>query len=118
MSQSSVIAGGLLLAYFIFITVRGELPCYLQVLGVATDAQCPQGNVNASGAICSGTSGTTTTTSGGSGASGSGGGSVGSGGSGVGSGTGIGSTIGTNGCSYGVCDDGSCADSDGLCDGD
>ena len=104
MSQTSVIAGGLLLAYFIFIVVRGELPCYLQVLGVATDAQCPSGNVSSTQTqICSGTTTTTST------------GSTGSTGSGSPSG-GIGSIGSLAPCPYGLCDDGTCADSDGYCD--
>ena len=32
MSQSNVIAGSLFFAFFVFITVRGELPAYLQIL--------------------------------------------------------------------------------------
>ena len=43
MSQSSVIAGSLLLAYVIFVITKGELPCYLQLLGIATQASCPKG---------------------------------------------------------------------------
>lgn len=49
MNQTSVIGGSLLLAFVVFVIVRGELPCYFQVLGVATDAQCPQGQVSSSG---------------------------------------------------------------------
>jgi hypothetical protein len=118
MSQTSIIAGGLLLAYFIFITVRGELPCYLQVLGVSTDAQCPQGNVTAGNQICSGSSTVSTSNSTGStGSSGTGGTGSGIGSGGLG-GIGTGSTIGSGGCIYGVCSDGSCADDSGLCEGD
>jgi hypothetical protein len=114
MSQTSIIAGGLLLAYFIFITVRGELPCYLQVLGVSTDAQCPQGNVTAGDQICSGSSTVSTSGTSSSNSTGTGSG-IGLGGLGN---TGIGSTIGSGGCLYGVCSDGSCADESGLCEGD
>lgn len=49
MTQTSVIAGSLLLAFGVFVITRGELPCYLQVLGVATDAQCPAGEVSITG---------------------------------------------------------------------
>lgn len=35
MSQTSIIAGALIVAFIVFITVRGDLPGYLQVLGVA-----------------------------------------------------------------------------------
>jgi len=34
LSQTSVIAGALVVAFFIFVTVRGELPAYMQVLGI------------------------------------------------------------------------------------
>ena len=34
MSQSTVIAGALIFAFVIFITMRGELPKYLAVLGL------------------------------------------------------------------------------------
>lgn len=44
MNQTSVIGGALLLAFAIFVIVRGELPCYFQTLGVATDAACPKGD--------------------------------------------------------------------------
>lgn len=49
MTQTSIIAGSLLLAFGVFVITRGELPCYLQVLGVATDAQCPAGSVSVTG---------------------------------------------------------------------
>jgi hypothetical protein len=49
MNQSSVIAGALVLAFAIFVVVRGELPCYLTVLGVATVASCPLGSINSTG---------------------------------------------------------------------
>lgn len=49
MSQTSIIAGSLLLAYVVFVIVRGELPCYFQVLGIATSAGCPLGQVSTSG---------------------------------------------------------------------
>lgn len=35
MSQNSIIAFGLLVGYIVFITMRGELQLYLQVLGLA-----------------------------------------------------------------------------------
>jgi hypothetical protein len=41
MNQSSVIGAALLIAYIIFVINKGELPCYFQVLGIATAAQCP-----------------------------------------------------------------------------
>jgi hypothetical protein len=34
MSQSNIVVGCLLLAFLIFITVRGELPAYLKVVGL------------------------------------------------------------------------------------
>jgi hypothetical protein len=34
MSQSSIIAGGIIIAFIVFITVRGELQSYLQVIGI------------------------------------------------------------------------------------
>lgn len=43
MTQTSAIAGAIALAYAVFIIVRGELPCYMQVLGVSTAAACPKG---------------------------------------------------------------------------
>ena len=43
MTHSSVIAGSLVLAYVIFVINKGELPCYLQLLGIATAANCPAG---------------------------------------------------------------------------
>jgi hypothetical protein len=49
MSQTSIIAGSLLLAYFIFIIVRGELPCYFQVLGIGTAQGCPIGKIDING---------------------------------------------------------------------
>ena len=43
MTQTSAIAGGLVVAFVVFITVKGQLPCYLQVLGIsnAGGASCP-----------------------------------------------------------------------------
>lgn len=43
LSQTSVIAGGLVVAFIVFVTVNQELPCYLQVLGIGTGAggNCP-----------------------------------------------------------------------------
>lgn len=49
MSQTSVIAASLLLAYVVFVIVRGELPCYFQVLGISTAASCPKGTVTTGG---------------------------------------------------------------------
>lgn len=98
MSQTSVIGGALFLAFAIFIVVRGDLPCYLQVLGVATDAQCPIGDLTQSSAPAT----TTTTTITG------GGGSSFLGGIGVGIGNRIGGIIGNDACNYfGLCDFGS-----------
>jgi hypothetical protein len=37
-SQTSIIAAVLLLAFFVFIVVRGELPSYLGVLGIGSAA--------------------------------------------------------------------------------
>jgi hypothetical protein len=37
-SQTSIIAGSLIIAYIVFVTVRGELPAYLSVLGVGGGA--------------------------------------------------------------------------------
>ncbi len=34
MSQSNYIAGALFLAFMVFITMRGELPKYLHVIGI------------------------------------------------------------------------------------
>ena len=51
MSQTSVIAGSLVIAFIVFITVRGQLPCYLEVLGISTAGQCA--------VSCAGTSGGT-----------------------------------------------------------
>jgi hypothetical protein len=34
MSQSSIVALALLIAFVVFITVRGELQSYLQVIGI------------------------------------------------------------------------------------
>lgn len=62
MSQTSVIAGSLIVAYFVFVIVRGELPCYLQVLGIATDANCPKGNTGTTAVATTPTSTPATTT--------------------------------------------------------
>lgn len=40
MNQSSAIAGSLVIAFIVFITVRGELPCYMEVLGISSKGQC------------------------------------------------------------------------------
>ena len=34
MSQTSIIAGALIVGFIVFITVKGELPKYLAVLGI------------------------------------------------------------------------------------
>lgn len=49
MSQSSVIAGALVLAFVVFITVRGELPGYLGVLGIGNAVPGGTGAGNAVG---------------------------------------------------------------------
>lgn len=38
MNQTSAIAGSLIIAFIVFITVRGELPCYLGVLGISNNS--------------------------------------------------------------------------------
>lgn len=43
MNQTSIIAGALIVAFIVFVTVRGELPCYLKVLGISTGAACQVG---------------------------------------------------------------------------
>lgn len=44
MSQTSIIAAGLVVAWLVFVTVRNELPCYLQVLGISSSGgSCPSG---------------------------------------------------------------------------
>jgi len=35
MNQTSIIAGTLIIAFIVFVTIRGELPSYLKVLGLA-----------------------------------------------------------------------------------
>lgn len=50
MNQTSIIAGALIVAFIVFITVRGELPCYLKVLGISTGAACQVGGQTAAGA--------------------------------------------------------------------
>lgn len=118
MNQTSVIAGGLLVAYFIFVVRRGELPCYLQVLGVATSASCPTGNVSSNPSQICATAPITVNVTGGTSV-------VGvpvSTGTGTGGGTGTGTQIGNNcvllgtctsggsgnDCTFGVCPDGYC----------
>lgn len=54
MSQTSIIAASLIVAYIVFITVRGELPAYL---GVLTGKGTPDKNSGVSGATSSGSSG-------------------------------------------------------------
>jgi hypothetical protein len=61
MNQSSVIGASLVVAYAVFIITKGELPCYLTVLGIATASGCPQPLQPAG---CGGTGSSTTTTGG------------------------------------------------------
>jgi hypothetical protein len=45
MNQSTIIAGAIVLGYIVFITLRGELPCYLKVLGIGSGgSNCPANN--------------------------------------------------------------------------
>ena len=53
MNQSSVIGASLVIAFVIFVIYKGQLPCYLQVMGIATASGCPQ---NLQPAGCTGTS--------------------------------------------------------------
>lgn len=69
MNQSSVIGAALVVAYVIFVVTKGELPCYLSVLGIATATNCPH---DLQPAGCAGAT-TAATTGGGSGATSSGG---------------------------------------------
>lgn len=58
MSQTSIIAGALIIAYIVFVTVRGELPAYLAMLGVGgSSAVTPSGCATSTGGT-SGTGGT------------------------------------------------------------
>lgn len=43
MNQASAIGASLLIAYIVFVIYKGELPCYLQVLGISPPggAPCP-----------------------------------------------------------------------------
>lgn len=34
MSQTSIMAGALIVGFIVFITVKGELPAYLKVIGI------------------------------------------------------------------------------------
>ena len=43
MNQSSIIAAALIVAFIVFITVRGELPCWLAVFGISSGANCTLG---------------------------------------------------------------------------
>jgi hypothetical protein len=63
MNQSSVIGASLLIAYVIFIITKGELPCYLSLLGIATATGCPP---NLQPAGCGGTGTATSSSIGGS----------------------------------------------------
>lgn len=51
MSQTSIIAGAFIVAFVVFITVRGELPCYLEVLGISSGGTCQSPAMNAGSAI-------------------------------------------------------------------
>lgn len=58
MNQSAVIGAALIIAYAIFIITKGELPCYLQILGISTAAGCPPNlQPQGCGASTTGTSG-------------------------------------------------------------
>jgi hypothetical protein len=47
MSQSSITAAALIIAFLIFITVRGELPAYLGAFGIGAAAEgAPGGGLN------------------------------------------------------------------------
>ena len=101
MNQSSVIGAALIVAYVIFVITKGELPCYLAVLGISTPSGCPQ-NLQPPG--CGGSSTTTTTGGGGTGIGininpilGGGGG-----GGGIGLGGGIGIGVGGIGIGLGI----------------
>lgn len=59
MNQSSVIAGSLLFAFFVFITLKGELPVYAGLLLLTPKTTTPpaqQGNAGASGGNAGGIS--------------------------------------------------------------
>jgi hypothetical protein len=44
MSQTSIIAGALVIAYIVYITVKSELPAYLAMLGIGgSTASTPSG---------------------------------------------------------------------------
>jgi hypothetical protein len=58
MNQSSVIGASLIVAYAVFIVYKGELPCYLTVLGISSATGCPQALQPAG---CSGGSSSTST---------------------------------------------------------
>lgn len=42
MDQSSVIGAALVVAYVVFVISKGELPCWLQILGIPTGGNCSQ----------------------------------------------------------------------------
>jgi hypothetical protein len=50
-SQSTIIAGFLMLAFLVFITAKGQLPAYLYVLGVSAGTNNPLTNPNQGTAI-------------------------------------------------------------------
>jgi hypothetical protein len=59
MSQTSIIFGSLAIAYFVFITIRGELPAYQSVLtGSGNTPSQPQAAVAPSSSVASGNTGT------------------------------------------------------------
>lgn len=47
MTQTSAIAGSLIVAFIVFITIRGQLPCYLNVLGISNQACGGSGGIQA-----------------------------------------------------------------------
>ena len=51
MSQSNVIAGALALAFLLFITLRGELPAYLDLFKPKSRATATGGGQSASGGL-------------------------------------------------------------------
>lgn len=59
MSQTSAIAGSIILAFIVFITVRSELPCYLGVLGISSGAggKCPSPKIGSTSTSSTSSSG-------------------------------------------------------------
>ena len=60
MNQASVIGAALVIAYVIFVITKGELPCYMSVLGIATASKCPPALTPPG---CTGSTSSTTTSS-------------------------------------------------------